>query len=307
MQSIRCWCLIITIFLTASLTFAETRTWTSTDGRSLEGSLQSANETEVTVRREDGRTFPIPLASLSQEDQDYVKQHLVDLARADGLNTGPFADKITGEWIKVPKEEYGLLFQIYGTSKLKRLDEGIPLFVHLHGAAARADDVEAGKVEIAPQKLVNELYDDYPCLVIVPTCPPDTFWGEHAGALEHIIDTVSDSLPIDRSRIYLSGYSMGARGIGTLIERRPTHYAAALFADGEAKMAWVEPATTALWFTFSGERDLDGAKAVADAYTAAGKTAHFDGFPDHTHNQIHWTLAKTEGVYEWCFSQRATE
>ncbi len=72
-------------------------------------------------------------------------------------------------------------------------------------------------------------------------------------------------------------------------------------------MVWVETATTALGFTFSGERNLDGAKAVTDAYTAAGKTAHFDGFPDHTNNQIHWTLAKTEGVYEWFFSQRATE
>ncbi|NRB74083.1 MAG: hypothetical protein HRU46_06970 [Verrucomicrobiales bacterium] len=69
----------------------------------------------------------------------------------------------------------------------------------------------------------------------------------------------------------------------------------------------METATTALWLTFSGERNLDGAKAVADAHTAAGKTAHFDGFPDHTDNQIRWTLAETEGVYEWCFSQRATE
>ena len=45
-------------------------------------------------------------------------------------------------------------------------------------------------------------------------------------------------------------------------------------------MAWVEPVTTALWFTFTRERNLDGSKAVADAYTADGKTAHFGGFPD---------------------------
>ena len=72
-------------------------------------------------------------------------------------------------------------------------------------------------------------------------------------------------------------------------------------------MAGVDPLTTALWFTFTRERNLDGTKAVADAYTAAGKTAHFGGLPDSTHNQIHWALAKTKDVYEWCFSQRATE
>lgn len=63
-------------------------------------------------------------------------------------------------------------------------------------------------------------------------------------------------------------------------------------------MAWVEPITTALWFTFTRKRNLGGAKAVANAYTAAGKTAHFGGFPDWTHNQVHWALAKTSHVYE---------
>lgn len=61
----------------------------------------------------------------------------------------------------------------------------------------------------------------------------------------------------------------------------------------------MEPVTTALWFiTFTRKRNLDGAKALANAYTAAGKTAHFGGFPDWTHNQVHWALAKTRHVYE---------
>jgi len=68
-------------------------------------------------------------------------------------------------------------------------------------------------------------------------------------------------------------------------------------------MSWVEIVDTALWFTFSGVRYLLRAEEVAKAYTSAGKVAHFEGFPDHTHNQIHWTLAKTEGVYDWTFSQ----
>ena len=290
-----------------SISLAEspaTRTWTSSTGQSFEGALITASEDTVSVRRSDGKTFDVPLTKLSEADQTYVRQHLTDQSRAEGLSEGPFADKITGEWVKVPKDEEGLVYQIFGTSKLKRLKEPFPLFIHLHGAGARADDVETGKVEIAPQRLSNEeLYDDFPCLIVVPLCPPDTFWGDHTAKLEKLIDTLTNSLPIDRKRIYLSGYSMGARGIGSLIESRPSFYAAALFADGEAKESWVDTVDTALWFTFSGERDLAGAEKVANAYTSAGKTAHFEGFPDHTHNQIHWTLAKTEGVYEWCFSQ----
>lgn len=287
----------------SALAFEE-RTWTSSEGKSFEGTLQSATESSASIRRSDGRSFEVPLDKLSEADRDFIAQSLKDQNREAGLNEGPFADLITGEWVKVPADQYGVLFQIYGTSKLKRLKEPFPLFVHLHGAGARATDVETGKVEIAAEMLAKEeYYDEHPCLIIVPTCPPDSGWGDQADALEGLIDALCDSLPIDRNRLYLSGYSMGARGVGSLIERRPEFYAAGLFADGEAKMSWVDLTDTSLWLTFSGERDLEGAKAVADAYTAAGKTAHFEGFPDHIHNQIHWTLAKTEGVYEWCFSQ----
>lgn len=297
--------LALLILLTSNLlSGAESRTWTSAEGKTFEGTLQTATEASASLRRSDGRTFDVPLDKLSSGDQEYVKQFLADRNRENGLSEGPFADKIKGEWVKVPMEEYGLQFQIYGTSKLKRLKEPFPLFVHLHGAGARGSDMEIGKVEIAAQRLASEeIYDDHPCLIVVPLCPADTSWGDHKSKLEGLIDTLTNSLPIDRNRIYLSGYSMGARGIGSLIESRPQFYAAALFADGEAKASWVETVDTALWFTFSGERDLKGAEAVANAYTSAGKTAHFEGFPDHTHNQIHWTLAKTEGVYDWCFGQ----
>lgn len=296
----------VSILSTFLLATVDARTWTSTGGQSFEGTMEKATATAVTVRRSDGRTFDVPLEKLSSEDQAFVKQHLTDELRSEGLENGPFAEKITGEWVKVPVEEYGLLFQIYGDdSRLKRLKEPFPLFVHLHGAASRGTEVETGKVEIAAQRLASsEVYEDHPCLIVVPTCPPDTYWGDHAEKLESLIDTLTNSLPIDRSRIYLSGYSMGARGIDTLIERRPDFYAAGLFADGQANPKWVDSTDTALWLTFSGERDLDGARTIADAYKAAGKTAHFEGFPDHTHNQIHWTLAKTEGVYDWCFEQK---
>lgn len=297
--------LVLSLLLASNLlSGAESRTWTSAEGRTFEGSLQTASESSASLRRTDGRTFDVPLDKLSSADQEYVKQFLADQNRANGLSEGPFADKIKGEWVKVPMEEYGLQFQIYGTSKLKRLKEPFPLFVHLHGAGSRGSDMEIGKVEIAAQRLAGEeIYDEHPCLIVVPLCPADTYWGDHKAKLEGLIDTLTNSLPIDRNRIYLSGYSMGARGIGSLIESRPNFYAAALFADGETKASWVETVDTALWFTFSGERDLKGAEAVANAYTSAGKTAHFEGFPDHTHNQIHWTLAKTEGVYDWCFAQ----
>ena len=74
--------------------------------------------------------------------------------------------------------------------------------------------------------------------------------------LEALIDDLVNSLPIDRSRIYLSGYSMGGQGVGKLIERRPTLYAAALFAEGGPKDSWVGKTKAAMWSYYSNTNEL---------------------------------------------------
>ncbi|MDF1813935.1 MAG: hypothetical protein P1V20_17160 [Verrucomicrobiales bacterium] len=300
---------LLSLFLVAT-TFAnaQNRKWKSADGREIEAQLQRYSPDQVTLRRSDGKSFSIPLTSLSSVDQDYVKQLIADEDRAKGFLEGPYAQAFEGEWVKIPAEKHGLIFQLYGTKTLKRTKEPVPLFVHLHGAAGRAPDVEVGNVEIAAQRLArDEQYSETPCIILVPLCPENVSWGEQVTRLEAIIDDLVSSLPVDRDRIYLSGYSMGARGIGSMLESRPDFYAAGMFADGDTNPEWAKTINAALWLWFSGERDLAKAKATADAFTAAGKMAHFEGFPDFTHNQIHWKLAHDEEVFDWIFSRRRGE
>tara|TARA_R110002096_G_scaffold147671_16_gene307694 strand:+ start:29547 stop:30485 length:939 start_codon:yes stop_codon:yes gene_type:complete len=296
------------ILLNPAFAQNEVRTWTSADGRSFDGTLREVTERGATIRRVDGRQFTVPAASLSAQDQTFLREFLENKARAVGFQEGPYADAIQGEWQKFPKEHLGMVFQIYGTEKLRRQEGEVPLFVHLHGAGARADDVEAGKVEIAAQRLVaSDLYQKDPCLLLVPLCPPDVSWGQQLKPLEAVIDDLVRKLPIDRDRIYLSGYSMGARGIGSLLESRPAYYAAAMFADGQAKPEWAETVEAAIWLWFSGERDMAGAEATANAFLKAEKMAHYEGFPELTHNQIHWKLAHDEEVFDWMFERRRGE
>ena len=66
--------LVALIFLAASA--AQARTWTDTQGRSLEADYVSSTATEVTVRRTlDQRTFTLPLATLSTADREWVAQN----------------------------------------------------------------------------------------------------------------------------------------------------------------------------------------------------------------------------------------
>ncbi|MDB4585730.1 hypothetical protein N9085_02755 [Akkermansiaceae bacterium] len=301
----RCFYLLIFALLFSLATGEEAkRTWTATDGRSFEGKFVSATETEVKISKK-GRPVTVPLKMLSEGDRDFVKEKLAGAELASrSFETSPFGEFIKDEWVKVPKESYGLVFQVYGTKKMTRSKEPVPLFIHLHGAGARADDVQAGKVEIAPQEVAKEgLYKKNPCFIIVPLCPPDTGWGDQVSKLEAIIDEAIKTAPIDPKRIYISGYSMGARGCDSLIKSRPKFYAAALFADGDANRKWPEMTDTALWMIYSGERDMKKAEEVAKAYQEAGKVVHYEAFPKATHNQIHWKLVKDDKVFPWMFEQ----
>lgn len=67
----------------SSLAFAEearktdgTRIWTSSDGRTLEGTYLKADETKVSVRRADGRVVEIPMALLAEEDRKFVAANI---------------------------------------------------------------------------------------------------------------------------------------------------------------------------------------------------------------------------------------
>ncbi len=296
---------LVALFCLASPIAAQQRTWESADGRTLEAELLRWDDAKVTVRRSDNVVFDLALSLLSPRDQAYVGALLAEEKRRKGFAEGAYADAFDGEWRVYPAEKHGLIFQLYGTGELARSEKPVPLFVHLHGAAGRGERAEAGKVEIAAQRLAREeQFDRTPCVILVPLCPLNASWSEQVGPLEAIIDDLIANLPIDRDRVYLSGYSMGARGIGALMESRPDFYAAAMFADGETNPEWAHTITTSLWLWFSGERDLEKARMTAEAFRAAGRLAHFEGFPQLTHNQIHWKLAHDEEVFDWIFARR---
>lgn len=293
--------------LLSSATAADSaRQWSSTDGRTMTGTLEEAGEDSVKIRREDGRTFSIPLEKLSAPDRAFVASVNANARRMKGLEEGPYAEAIRGEWVKFSADKHGLIFQLYGGKELKRKKDTLfPLFIYLHGAGSKAEDVEAGKVETAARTMVSEeQYAKTPCFVCAPLCAPDLSWGPQVDKLHALIDDLIGNLPIDRDRIYLSGYSMGARGIASLLQARPDFYAAAMFADGAADPEWAKTINAALWLCFSGERDIESARKTAEAFQAAGKTAHFEGYPEATHNQIGFKLAKNPEVYEWIFGQK---
>ncbi|MDQ8189430.1 hypothetical protein [Roseibacillus persicicus] len=288
----------------------ENREWTSSDGRTIEAELVSVSENKVEVRK-GGKLVSITLDMLSQADRDFALGILTEqkkaAERADALENGKHADAMKSEWIRYDADEGGLIYQLFVGKRVKK-DDSIPLFVHLHGAGARAEDVKVGHVEIAAKTVASEEFyrsGKNQCVICVPLCPPEPeTWPKQVAKLEALIDNLIATLPVDTSRIYLSGYSQGGQGIGKLLQSRPDFYAGAIFADGGPADNWIGKVKTPMWSYFSPERDSSKAEAQKEKFAANGVEYRFDVFPDSVHNNIHWKMAKSEEVFEWLFEQK---
>ena len=133
---------------------------------------------------------------------------------------------------------------------------GFPLVLFMHGAGTRGDDGKAFAGNSSFQRLLSQVTENTPAIVLAPQCPDgekwvNTPWGEkvhdftpapsrYMGAALELLDRALDSLPIDRSRILVCGNSMGGYATWDVVSRRPGLFAAALPVCGggdAAKMA----------------------------------------------------------------------
>jgi predicted esterase len=105
-----------------------------------------------------------------------------------------------------------------------------PLLVFLHGMGERSngetspmDPVHLGKLRAIGPPLRIEQGAEFPFLVVSPQCSGSWWQGAE---LEAFIQDLVGRYHIDRTRIYLTGMSMGGFGVYDLAQRQPSRYAA---------------------------------------------------------------------------------
>lgn len=67
----------------SAVSAGESRTFTNREGRTISATIEGADESTVELRREDGRLFSVPRASLSAEDNKAIDGWLVGRTMAD--------------------------------------------------------------------------------------------------------------------------------------------------------------------------------------------------------------------------------
>ena len=87
--------------------------------------------------------------------------------------------------------------------------ENAPLVLFLHGSGERGSDLERVATVGLPY-LLERLPE--PAFVVAPQCPENGRWTDRLEELEALLDDLLARYPVDSSRIYLTGLSLGGQG-----------------------------------------------------------------------------------------------
>lgn len=296
-------------FLLAAAVPLHARTWTSSDGRSLEADFVSKSGDSVTLRLSGGgRVVTLPLERLSAADQEWVKSQAAEPEAGSSSATpvgGPFAKLVTGDWAL--SEQDGLPFAFYAAKNLDGARK-VPLVLALHG---KSDNNTNGKQLGGWMKSFAspDHQAQRPCIVVAPLCyqpfgSSGGGWSAEPG--EQAVDLVKEmikSLPVDEKRIYVIGFSMGGFGTCHLMRSEPRLFAAgvAVAGCGGSPDAFKRKP---LWLFHAADDDvvkIQGSRDFAEQLNRS-KTFKFTEYPNGGHG-IPDRVFNSPEVHTWLFGQ----
>lgn len=205
-----------------------------------------------------------------------------------------------------------------------------PLIFFLHGYGERGDDNEKQLIHGSKLFLDKELRKKFPAIVVIPQCPMDSYWsnsmvhikpdesysfyfqtgGEPTKAMERaqaILDMIIHTYPVDKSRLYIGGLSMGGMGTFEMVRRNPGLFAAAFPICGGANPETAKNMTDTNWWIFHGEKDrvvpTELSETMARALKEAGADVKLTIYPDVHHNSWDPAFAE-EDLLPWLFSNK---
>lgn len=203
------------------------------------------------------------------------------------------------------------------------LNESYPLVVFLHGAGERGDDNVAQLVHGMKEFISPARREKYPCYVVAPQCPKDKKWVDvDWSALSHdqpeqasesmqlvhgLIQELIATANVDKTRIYITGLSMGGYGTWDAISRYPDLFAAAVPICGGGDPATVDRFAALPIWCFHGDQDravgVERSRKMIAALKTAGGDPKYTEYAGVGHDS--WTASYANpDLYSWLFAQR---
>ncbi len=181
----------------------------------------------------------------------------------------------------------------------------IPLILQLHGVGERGygkDDLFAVDVHGFSKILTDA---EYPCLFVMPQCPPDTFWPVRVESILAFIDQLKQAYPVDEDRVYLTGLSMGGYGTWLTAQAKPDLFAAIAPVCGGG-LSWATSELKMPIWTFHGTEDCVvkpyHTEEMVEKLEQQGADVTYTSLPGVAHNA--WDHAYNDTLVHWLLSKK---
>lgn len=176
----------------------------------------------------------------------------------------------------------------------------LPLVIQLHGAGERGEGREDLKLVDVHGFSGLLAEKDYPCITVMPQCPRDTFWAARVESVIEFISQLKAFFPVDESRVYLTGLSMGGFGTWFTAMARPDLFAAIAPVCGGG-MPWNAPVLTMPVWAFHGAEDgtvtVRHSDEMVAALEKAGRDVTYTRMDGVGHNV--WVHAYNDALLQW--------
>lgn len=179
-------------------------------------------------------------------------------------------------------------------------DEKWPLILFLHGAGERGSDLNLVKLHGIAK--VAETEPDFPFIAVSPQCPKRSSWTAETQALFLLLDHIESRYHVDKSRVYLTGLSMGGYGTWQLAAEEPERFAAIAPICGGGDPEYASRLKEIPTWVFHGAKDdvvpLYESVKMVEALRSVGGNPQFTVYPEAQHDS--WTKTYDDpALYKW--------
>lgn len=198
-----------------------------------------------------------------------------------------------------------------------------PMTVFFHGMGSIGSDNRA-QLELAG-RFSRAAQSRHPCFVLAPQCPKDARWVKAEWSHEQhvfqaeptwpmalaitLIDHILQIYPIDPTRLYVGGASMGGFATWDILARCPGKFAAAFPICGGGDSSTVSRMASVCIWSFHGAQDasvpVSASRNMIEALRAAGVNPHYTEYPDIQHDAWNPALSTPE-LYDWLFKNHTS-
>lgn len=197
-----------------------------------------------------------------------------------------------------------------------------PLLLFLHGAGERGKDNEAQLTWGADLFITDESRKNFPAIIILPQCPAESFWASTKidrtvtpfkiefdysaepawplAAANELVKKIINEEGVEKSKVYISGLSMGGMGTFESVYRYPDLYAAALpICGGGSVNQYDNRVTKTAFWVFHGGADpvvnVKLSQEMVEKLKSLNTEVKYNEYPGVGHDS--WNIAFAEKDY----------